>query len=177
MTGGMHIDGLMDTFDGIYAGKKKMITAMKDSRVGSFGVQSLFVITLLQFASLLEIRNQIFLALPISLLWGRFSTLIYIDKYEYINESSKSISHKETWRGFLKESLLSIVIIFGYYFFAVIFFTDIGANCILLLSGALICLTVPNYLGKRVGGFNGDTCGANTLIVETLMLFIHAIVL
>ena len=39
VTGGLHIDGLMDTVDGIYAGRKKMLKAIKDSRVGSFGVQ------------------------------------------------------------------------------------------------------------------------------------------
>ena len=34
ITGGLHIDGLMDTFDGIFAGKKKRLKAMKDSKVG-----------------------------------------------------------------------------------------------------------------------------------------------
>ena len=45
ITGGLHFDGLMDTFDGIFAGKKKRLKAMKDSKVGSFGVQSLVFIT------------------------------------------------------------------------------------------------------------------------------------
>jgi len=39
ITGGLHLDGLMDTFDGIFAGKQKRLKAMKDSKVGSFGVQ------------------------------------------------------------------------------------------------------------------------------------------
>ena len=60
ITGGLHIDGLMDTFDGIYAGRKKMLKAMKDSRVGSFGVQALLIITLIQFASLIKINDYIF---------------------------------------------------------------------------------------------------------------------
>ena len=50
ITGGLHIDGLMDTFDGIFAGKKKRLKAMKDSKVGSFGVQALVFITLIQIA-------------------------------------------------------------------------------------------------------------------------------
>ena len=31
ITGGLHLDGLMDTFDGIFAGEKKRLKAMKDS--------------------------------------------------------------------------------------------------------------------------------------------------
>ena len=45
ITGGLHIDGLMDTFDGIFAGKKKRLKAMKDSKVGSFGVQACLLYT------------------------------------------------------------------------------------------------------------------------------------
>jgi len=61
ITGGLHLDGLMDTFDGIFAGKKKRLKAMKDSKVGSFGVQSLVFITLIQIACILKIQNQIIL--------------------------------------------------------------------------------------------------------------------
>ena len=47
----------MDTFDGIFAGKKKRLKAMKDSKVGSFGVQSLVFITLIQIACILKIQK------------------------------------------------------------------------------------------------------------------------
>ena len=51
ITGGLHFDGLMDTADGIGAGPSKRIEAMKDSRVGAIGVQSLVIILILQLAS------------------------------------------------------------------------------------------------------------------------------
>ena len=75
ITGGLHLDGLMDTFDGIFAGEKKRLKAMKDSKVGSFGVQSLFLITFIQIACILKIESQIIFVLPICLFWGRFSNL------------------------------------------------------------------------------------------------------
>ena len=62
----------MDTFDGIFAGEKKRLKAMKESKVGSFGVQSIVFITLIQIACLLRIQNQIILILPICLFWWRF---------------------------------------------------------------------------------------------------------
>ena len=60
ITGGLHLDGLMDTFDGLFAGKDKFIKAMKDSRVGAFGVQAIILITLIQLASLIKIEDKIF---------------------------------------------------------------------------------------------------------------------
>ena len=91
ITGGLHIDGLMDTFDGIFAGKKKRLKAMKDSKVGSLGVQALVFITLLQIACILNIQTLIIFVLPICLFWGRFSNLFFIEKFKYISFKKKSI--------------------------------------------------------------------------------------
>ena len=44
LTGGLHVDGLMDTADGVGAGASRRYKAMKDSRVGAMGVQSLSII-------------------------------------------------------------------------------------------------------------------------------------
>jgi len=93
ITGGLHLDGLMDTFDGIFAGKKKRLKAMKDSKVGSFGVQSLVFITLIQIGCILKIQNQIIIVLPICLFWGRFSNLFFIEKFKYKSYKKRSISH------------------------------------------------------------------------------------
>ena len=180
ITGGLHLDGLMDTFDGIYAGKKKCLKAMKDSQVGAFGVQSLFFITLIQIACLLKIQSQIILILPLSLFWGRFSTLIYIDKFKYITFEKKSISHKKYWNGFKKESLVSVIFIFFLIIYYLISYKSaqfLIQNLFLLLIGFFVSYKIPNILGNRVGGFNGDTCGASVVLVETSMLFIQAVLL
>ena len=169
----------MDTFDGIYAGKNKCLKAMKDSRVGAFGVQSLFFITLIQIACLIKIQSQIILILPICLFWGRFSTLIFIDQFKYINLETKSISHKKYWNGFKKESLVSVIFIFIFIFI----FISIKSsqlkiqNLFLLLIGFFVSYKVPKILGSKIGGFNGDACGASVVLVETIMLFIHAVLL
>lgn len=180
ITGGLHLDGLMDTFDGIFAGKNKCLKAMKDSQVGAFGVQSLFFITLIQIACLLKIQNQIILILPISLFWGRFSTLIFIDKFEYITLKAKSISHKKYWNGFKKESLVSVIFVFIFIIYYLISYKSaqlLIQNLFLLLIGFFLSHQIPKILGRKIGGFNGDACGASVVLVETSMLFIHAILL
>ena len=177
ITGGLHLDGLMDTFDGIFAGKNKCLKAMKDSQVGSFGVQSLFFITFIQIACLIKVQDQIFLILPICLFWGRFSTLIFIDKFKYISLRTNSLSHKKYWNGFKKESLVSIIFIFIFIIFYLITYrstTFIIENLFLLLIGFFVSYKIPKILGSKIGGFNGDACGASVVLVETSMLFIHA---
>ena len=180
ITGGLHIDGLMDTFDGLYAGKDKFIKAMKDSRVGAFGVQAVILITLIQLASLIKIEDKIFHILPICLFWGRLSTLIYIDKYKYFYYKRKSFSHQKYWRGLKKESRLSLLILILLGSFNLIYsdtYLIALKRLLLLLIGFLCAFYLPILLGNKTGGVNGDTCGASIVLTETIMLFIYAIAL
>ena len=180
ITGGLHHDGLMDTFDGIFAGKKKLLKAMKDSKVGSFGVQSLFFITLIQIACLIKIQTQIIIVLPLCLFWGRFSNLFFIEKFQYITYKKKSISHKKFWNGFKKESLISIsflLIFITSQLISITYRAILIKFLFLILIGIFLSYFIPNMLGNKIGGFNGDACGASVVLVETVMLFMYAILL
>ena len=180
ITGGLHLDGLMDTFDGLFAGKDKFIKAMKDSRVGAFGVQSIILITLIQLASIIKIEDKIFHVLPICLFWGRVSTLIYIDKFKYFNYQRRYFSHQKYWRGIKKESRISILILI-LLGSSILILSDsyiiIFRRILLLLIGFLFAWRIPILLGNKTGGVNGDTCGASIVLTETVMLFIYAIAL
>ncbi|OUL43097.1 cobalamin biosynthesis protein CobS, partial [Prochlorococcus sp. HOT_208_60] len=48
---------------------------------------------------------------------------------------------------------------------------------ILILVGIFLSYFIPNILGNKIGGFNGDACGASVVLVETAMFFMHAILL
>ena len=180
ITGGLHLDGLMDTFDGVFAGKKKLLKAMKDSKVGSFGVQSLIFITLIQTGCLLKIQTQIIYVLPICLFFGRFSNLYLINNFKYISFKKKYVSHKQFWKGFKKESFISIIFLSAFSIYQFVSFESaqiLFKNLFLLLIGIFVSYKIPNLLGNKIGGFNGDVCGASIVMVETSMLFIHAILL
>jgi len=180
ITGGLHLDGLMDTFDGIFAGKKRRLKAMKDSKVGSFGVLALVFITLIQIACIMKIQNLVIFVLPICLFWGRFSNLFFIEKFKYMSYKKKSVSHKKFWNGFKKESLISIIfllIFIAYQFVSITSQAILIKFLILILIGIFLSYCIPNILGNKIGGFNGDACGASVVLVETAMLFMHAILL
>jgi adenosylcobinamide-GDP ribazoletransferase len=54
LSGGLHEDGLSDTADGLYGGwsKVRRLEIMKDSRVGSYGVLALVLVTLARWSAL-----------------------------------------------------------------------------------------------------------------------------
>tara|TARA_B100000963_G_scaffold265440_1_gene233626 strand:- start:1201 stop:1710 length:510 start_codon:yes stop_codon:yes gene_type:complete len=169
----------MDTFDGLYAGKKKFLKAMKDSRVGAFGVQAIILITLVQLASLSRIDDKIIHILPLCCFWGRLSTLIYIDNFKYFNYKRSSFSHQKSWRGLKKESKISIfcLIIYSFYLIKSQLYFGILKTALLFIAALICSWRIPFLLGNRTGGVNGDTCGASIVLTETAILFIHAIAL
>ena len=54
LTGGLHEDGLSDTADGLFGGwtRDRRLEIMKDSRVGSYGVLALVLVTLARWSAL-----------------------------------------------------------------------------------------------------------------------------
>lgn len=59
LTGALHEDGLADSFDGLWGGRSPAarLAIMKDSRVGSFGVLALVVVTLLRWSALAALAS------------------------------------------------------------------------------------------------------------------------
>lgn len=59
-TGGLHLDGLADTFDGVYSNrsKERVLEIMKDSRIGSNGVLALIILILLKTALITELDSE-----------------------------------------------------------------------------------------------------------------------
>lgn len=57
LTGGLHEDGLSDSADGLFGGwtKARRLEIMKDSRVGSYGVLALVLVTLVRWSALTAI--------------------------------------------------------------------------------------------------------------------------
>ena len=107
------MDGLIDTADGIGAGPSKRIEAMKDSRVGAIGVQSLVIILILQIAAIIKLGFYAPYAFPMAAFWGRLSQIFAIENYEYLYKKESSSFHHQHWKGISKEirpTLLILVI-------------------------------------------------------------------
>ena len=181
ITGGLHIDGLMDTADGIGAGPSKRIKALKDSRVGAIGVQSLVIILILQIAAIIKLGFYAPFAFPLVAFWGRVSQIFAIENYEYIFKKESGSIHQKHWKGISKEIRPSLIIIFlGIIFF--LFFNDLNISNILLLiyfilAGLTSSIIIPYFINNSLGGHNGDSYGAGLVITETANLLLLGIIL
>ena len=180
ITGGLHLDGLMDTADGIGAGPSKQIEAMKDSRVGSIGVQSLVLILLLQIAAIVKLDFYAPYVFPLAAFWGRMSQIFAIGSYKYIFTNESGSIHQKNWKGISNEITPSLLIIT----MAIIFFlfsNNINTSTIFLLiscllSGLISSILIPYFINKSLGGHNGDSYGAGLVITETTNLLILSII-
>ncbi|WP_269624232.1 adenosylcobinamide-GDP ribazoletransferase [Prochlorococcus marinus] len=181
ITGGLHIDGLMDTADGIGAGPSKRIEAMKDSRVGAIGVQSLAIILILQIAAIMKLSFYAPLAFPLAAFWGRTSQIFAIENHEYIFKKKYSSIHHQNWKGISNEIRPSVIIIsIGIIVFLISTNLNIYNALLLIyciLSGLITSILIPNLINKSLGGHSGDSYGASLVITETTYLLLLSIIL
>lgn len=164
ITGGLHIDGLADTFDGIFSYRKKeeMLNIMKDSRIGTFGVIGILWLLLLNLSLSYYIKNIFLIIVPIV---GRASALL--------SASISSYARKEGGMGSafiencgIKEGLLGIVLslVLG---FVIGDFPMIAS----LLATFITVIILTKNISKKLDGMTGDTIGAIVEISQTLFMF------
>ncbi len=181
ITGGLHFDGLMDTADGIGAGRSKRIEAMKDSRVGAIGVQSLVLILIFQISAIIKLDFYAPYAFPLAAFWGRMSQIFAIENYEYIHQKSSDSTHKKYWKGISKEIRPSLV--FTFFLIIILLYStnfDLSFNLLLItcfLSGLIPSILIPYFINKSLEGQSGDSYGAGLVITETIIFLILTIIL
>ncbi|OEH84765.1 cobalamin 5'-phosphate synthase [Desulfuribacillus stibiiarsenatis] len=171
ITGFLHYDGLMDTFDGIGSQKPKdaILEIMKDSRVGAIGVIMTIFITLLQWSAIVSIPEIYILAILF------VAPIISRSMMVYAMFLFPSAKHGEGLGGIFAKKVnirqLSIV-----------FIITIGLSVIALqMYGVLLFILVlgfsiftMKYISMQVGGMTGDTYGAIQVIAE-LYVYLFAV--
>tara|TARA_Y100001968_G_scaffold87305_1_gene78278 strand:- start:177 stop:830 length:654 start_codon:yes stop_codon:yes gene_type:complete len=178
ITGGLHLDGLIDTADGIAAGKEKCIKAMKDSRVGASGIQAFFLIVSLQIATLIKIGDLALLVIPMANFLGRVSPLWAIEYFPYLFKEGKGSFHKKNWKGYLEEikpSVITIIVISPLLIYKFISNIQYLSLLIFIFLGIISTFIIPHLIGNRLGGHSGDSYGASVVLVETFIFLLAAI--
>ena len=179
LTGGLHMDGAMDTADGLAAGER-LLEAMDDSRVGASGAQALALLLLLRTAALATLATAAPLALPWAALWGRVAPLVAMARFPYLRPGGTAAFHREHWAGLARElrptALLVLLVVVIDMAVAGWVVAGSGASKAVLagLAGLLPALVVPLWLGRRLGGHSGDSYGACVDWSEALALLLSA---
>ncbi len=175
LTGGLHMDGAMDTADGLAAGER-LLEAMDDSRVGACGAQALALLLLLRSAALACLGPAAPVALVWAAIWGRVAPLPAMAHFPYLRPGGTAAFHRRHWAGLaveLRPTLLLVVAL------AVPTLTLVRppALAAALLAGGAVAWRVPHRLGRRLGGHSGDSYGACVEWAETLALLLSGLVL
>jgi adenosylcobinamide-GDP ribazoletransferase len=170
LTGGLHLDGAMDTADGLaVTDPKRRLEVMVDSHTGAFGAIAAIALLLLKTVALSELLDGRWFLLPLVAGWGRWAQQVAIARYPYLKPTGKGAFHKaaiQSWRdvmpSLLMLLLLSLLPIFGF-----LNARWLGAG---LLSGGAIALVVPAWFTHKLGGHTGDTYGAVVEWTEAILL-------
>lgn len=171
LTGGLHFDGLGDTFDGLFSNrpKEKILEIMRDSRVGTNGVlaiTSVFVLDAMLFASIgREWIGSALLLMPVS---GRMGTLLGAGICVYARKDGLGKSFIDYCGA--KEILIGAVFHLA-VFFLVLGYTGLIAGILMIL---LALLTI-RFLTFKLGGATGDILGAVCELNQTVFLVLFYI--
>ncbi len=176
LTGGLHLDGLMDTADGLGAGRERCLEAMEDSRIGASGVQALIIVLLIQISSIIKLGSFAPIAFPIATFWGRCSPLWAINNFIYLREDGSGYFHQKNWSG-VKEAIPALIIFLATFIYLQL--SSIGIiskQSLMIIIGAFPAFITPQLIGKKLGGHTGDSYGASLVIAETVTLFLLAFI-
>jgi adenosylcobinamide-GDP ribazoletransferase len=166
MTGGLHIDGLADTFDALGGGRgdrQRMLDLMRDSRIGAHGAAALVLLLMMKvfaLAALLD-RHDLVAILVFPAL-GRWAVTPSIVLHPYAREEGLGRAFNGAARGrevAIATALVGVVIV------------ALGARLLLPALGALCAASLfALWLRRRLGGLTGDVYGATIELAETSAL-------
>ncbi|MEQ3499979.1 adenosylcobinamide-GDP ribazoletransferase [Tenacibaculum sp. SSH1-16] len=166
ITGAFHEDGFADVCDGFGGGwtKEKILTIMKDSRLGTFGVSGLVFILAIKFLALYHLQNlsvNLILVIISGHSISRFIATVLLYTHEYVRDIDSS-KIKPTTKQMSNKSLL-ISAIFG---IAPLFFFQKPTVFLVFLPLLVTYLYMSHFFKKWIGGQTGDCAGALQQVAE-----------
>ena len=174
VTGALHEDGLADFFDGFGGGgsdRERILTIMKDSHIGTYGVLSLIFYELLLAATLFSMTPAMAsLAILVATPYARMlaSQLIMMMPYARREEEAKAkmIYRKISWRagiGLAIQGLLPMA--------AFLWWTRIGWEMVIFVP-CIVFYFLYLLIWNKLRGYTGDCCGAVCLLLELTTLLV-----
>ena len=194
-TGALHLDGLADTFDGIfsYRSKHKMLEIMKDSRLGSNGALALILYFLIKFvllySLLMEDQGETVFAVLTYPVVARLCSVISCASAPYARGSGmgKTFVDNTKTSGVVIATLITVVYSgvvlfymmgsqFNYFLPLDLFMKSFGVNLLIIAILGLFAFSFSKLIERKIGGITGDTLGALLEISSLIYLFLIIVV-
>ena len=174
VSGGLHMDGLADTFDGLMSHKprERALEIMRDSRLGAMGGLAMALVLLTKFSCLAAMDGDVTAwALLLAATAGRSAMSLAIVSFPYARAEGLGapMAGRAGWGTAASALLVTglagavtgliVLTIAGFFMWAAM---------------ALWTAMFGFYCKRRLGGMTGDTYGALCETTETLVLLIVA---
>lgn len=170
LTGGLHLDGAMDTADGLAVqDPQRRLQVMADSATGAFGAMAAIALLLLKTAALSDLSSDRWLALMAACSWGRWGQQIAIARYPYLKPTGKGSFHKAALHP--RDVLLGLLLVIGLSGLKLLLDrTDVINAVVIAIGGSAIAFLTGAWFNRKLGGHTGDTYGAVVEWTEALLL-------
>lgn len=171
LTGGLHLDGAMDTADGLATqDEQRRLAVMSDSRTGAFGVMVAIAILLLKITALATILYSRWFALLSAASWGRWGQQWAISSYPYLKPDGKGAFHKHALSSRWQTMPYALGLIGLTSLVAALGWISWGKAMTAVVIGGGSAWLLAGWLNHRLGGHTGDTYGAIVEWVEVAVL-------
>jgi adenosylcobinamide-GDP ribazoletransferase len=173
LTGGIHLDGFMDSIDGLFSGRPRenKLEIMRDSRVGAFGVIGVICLLLLKFNLFAVIPNFILIKLLIVVpTLSRWNMSFAVVIFPYARREGLGTIYKK--HSGIKELIWATI------FAAAVAILVLGIyGAILMVLGAVFTYLTGRKTTKELGGLTGDIYGFINELSEVILLFAACLLL
>ena len=169
LTGGLHLDGLADSFDGLLNSStpERRLEIMKDPRLGAFGALGLIWMMIFKISILTALPVKLaWLAIPLAASTARW-VLIYAGRQPMARPDGLGAAFKPHlgWVGMFMAAILplGLAVLCGWRGFAA------------FVLGCVCAAGIMLWARIRLGGLTGDVFGLIVETVEAVVLLIFVV--
>ena len=173
LTGGIHVDGYMDTMDALnsWGSREKKLMILEDSHIGAFSVIMTIVYYLLMLAAVSEVRPEYAPLVAAGFAYARSLTgtaMVYMpsNKREGLAYTFTDASDKPR----VRIALLVCNVLCA----AVMILASPYAGFTATAAGALWAILFCRKMEREFGGLSGDLCGCLILELELVFAIVAA---
>jgi len=176
ISGALHLDGFVDTCDGIAGHKptEDRWQVMHDSRVGGFGIVDVVLLLLVKYVSLNSIPEPLMMtALVLMPVVSRWAMVYAVFAYPYAKPSGlgKVFKQGTSWPRFTMATLIALVVVV-----ALALLASLAIIFIMFLTWVMT-VAMAAYFKNKFSGLTGDTYGAINEFAEVgVLIFITLLV-
>lgn len=168
LTGGLHLDGVADVFDGLGGGRgnrQRILEIMRDSRIGAHGAAAVVLVLLAKVFAIVEIERAgmtwALIVFPAAARWAACALVIC---FPYARKEGLGKSFNGHARGtYLVAATCTMV--------AIVVLAGTSA-IVPTLASLGVALLLAMHLQRRLGGLTGDVYGAAIELAEVAFLVI-----